>query len=725
MQNSGLNSGQSSGLNSGDNTKQNIWVKGSSRSGKSEFLVQKYLHYSKNFGQNFAEDCYENPVLVFAVDAAARKKMSDRLANSNTDSKAANFDENGKTFVAVTPLSFFQNEVLLFWPLLITKLNLSAQFPILLQIENEQELATNLWSDRFAHQLKKPGTSNMRLVRTILDLFLLSGFGNKPTEKIEEMLKFHIEPTIQFPELATEIALAISKWRDFCWSRGLLTYGIITELFGRHLLPDPRYQASLKARFQFLFMDDVDEYPAIACDLAAIMLSHGTTGIFTFNPNGSARFGLGADPEYWQEKIENICTTQALTKTSNPLVKSTWAMIQNLDLGLDLGLDMAFEINNFELDFIENSTENIDKTPMFLSLETRSRGSLLRSVAEVIATAIAKNEILPQDIAIIAPGLDNIASYALREILTKKNIPIICLSDQHPLSNSAPVRAILTLLTLIFANLKAANLQDDLQHLVTRDQVAEMLVSLNPSIDPVRASILGDRCFVPYSAELLPSQTYAEWYRLGYEATTGYEQIRAWILALRQSMSSPILLDQIINQAVKQFFGSQELSFDQIYSLQGLLEAAQNYQQIGSRLNWQQPEILVRFINLIRSEIVTANPQISNYSHSIILSTIYQYRLAHTQHRWQFWLDIGSDLWIEGSSTDLFGFPLFLQNWHGEILTTNTEIAINSQRLTRLLPDLIDRAEERIYLCYSELSTAGNDQNGELATLKNLSEKSG
>jgi hypothetical protein len=39
----------------------------------------------------------------------------------------------------------FQDEVILFWPLLIQLLNLRAQFPVRLRPETEQELATQLW----------------------------------------------------------------------------------------------------------------------------------------------------------------------------------------------------------------------------------------------------------------------------------------------------------------------------------------------------------------------------------------------------------------------------------------------------------------------------------------------------------------------------------------------------------------------------------------------------
>ncbi|AFY73166.1 hypothetical protein Syn7502_01056 [Synechococcus sp. PCC 7502] len=660
-----------------------IWVRGGSRSGKSAYLVEQVcqLIESKQLNSESNHELITTSILIFAIDADNRRQLSDRLAQATT----------GKSFTNVTPLSFFRNEVTLFFPLLIKKLNLKSQFPILLRVENEQELAAKLWADQLNGKLKMTGTNDIRLVRRILDLYLLAAYSGTPLAQIPQLLQDGIELTDQSPALWQEMAIALESWRDFCWEKGLLTYGIITELFGRYLLPDPQYQASLKTRYKYLFMDDVDEYPAIACDLSLVMLNQGTTGIFTYNPYGSARLGLGADPGYWQSQIEEKCELVSL-QNFNPFAETALPSLLNLTLTPD-------------------PFYNPQPIAGFFSLETRSRGSLLRTTAEVIITAIAASEIQPQDIAIIAPGLDNIANYALREILTKNNIPIICLSDQHPLANSALVRSLLTLMTLIYPQLGS---------LVSRDQVAEMLTNLQPTIDPVRAGMLSDRCFIPdiSNPKLLPSCDYTEIYRLGYEASSGYEQIRQWI-ADQSATVSPLLL---LDRAIQKFLVPQKSSYEQLANLQALLETAQYYWQIGYRLGWQERQILIGFIDLIRSGIVTANPQIpsSQQDQSVTLATIYQYRMAHTQHRWQFWLDTGSPLWSQGGSAALFGAPVFLKSWQGETINADYENMMNRQRLERLLQDISYRTEQRIYLCYSELNTAGQEQMGELLTLKEI-----
>ncbi|MHC5831918.1 MAG: recombinase family protein, partial [Nostoc sp.] len=58
------------------------------------------------------------------------------------------------------------------------------------------------------------------------------------------------------------------------------------------------------------------------------------------------------------------------------------------------------------------------------SIETTSRAQLLRQTAEVIANAIQSQQVQPEQVAIIAPGLDAIARYTLVEILVKQNIQV-------------------------------------------------------------------------------------------------------------------------------------------------------------------------------------------------------------------------------------------------------------------------------------------------------------
>lgn len=670
----------------------NLWIEGGSRSGKTQQIVQRFCDWAEtDFAYQSNPQAASQRVLVLTVDSQQRRELSDRLTMAAHGSYPV---------TAITPLSFFRDEVRLFWTLLVKELDFKAQFPLLLRVENEQELANKLWKNRIeTGTLLMEGVGRDRLVRRLLDLFLLAAYGGRELNEIPAVLNAGIETNAidsieetenKILEQWEEIGEALLEWRKYCWDRGLLTYGIITDLFAHYLLPNPQYQRKLKERFRYVIVDRADEMPAIACDLCKFLLKNGAIGMFTFNPDGSARLGLGADPKYWQE-LKSECEIINLPHADDTL-------------GAEVIESVLQVVNEPILQFIE-------PYDTIHSIESVSRAKLLRNVAETIVEAIASGEVAANEIAIIAPGLDNIANYAIIEILRKKNIKITPLDDQRPLSYSAQVRSLLTLISLVYPNLG---------QLVSRDHIAEMLVVLTEAIDPVRAGMLADYCFArhPEKPQLLEAETYNQWNRLGYEATQSYEKLRQWI-ELQSPKDAPLLF---IDRAIQAFFKPRKLNYEHTATLQSLIETAQYYWQLGYRLDLEDAVILENFIQLIRQGTVTANPYAPNQPEdSVVLATIIQYRMARRSHRWQFWLDASSDLWLQGGAASLFGAPLFLKGWNGERWTIENQRDADMQRLQRLLRDLLDRTGDRLYLCHSELSTNGQIQNGILLPLIEIS----
>jgi hypothetical protein len=143
--------------------------------------------------------------------------------------------------------------------------------------------------------------------------------------------------------------------------------------------------------------------------------------------------------------------------------------------------------------------------------------------------------------------------------------------------------------------------------------------------------------------------------------------------------------------------------------------------------NPQPPtQTIAQFIQLLRRGTVTANPYpvrrlAPAASGAVTLATIFQYRARRSFHRWHFWLDAGSPLWLSGGAATLFGANLFLKEWSGRPWTEEDKIHADEQRLQRILRDLLGRAGERVYLCHSDLAVNGTEQAGPLLTLVHAS----
>ncbi len=698
-----------------------IWITGPARSGKTAELLQQFCRWASQ--PTVSAEQAEPTILVFAANGDNRIELADRIVAA-TEGKYA--------FDSTTPLGFFQDEVTLFWPLLVQKLRLNAPFPLRLHPEAEQELATRLWRPELdTEQLRQEGVREYYLVRRTLDILQLAALSATPIEDIPTVLQEGLATQEDLPDLSPDLwstmGEVLLRWRAWCLEHGLLSYGILSELYWRYLLPHPTYQHHLCRRYRAVLADDVDEYPAIARSVFDFLLDQGIPGAFTYNPTGASRLGLGADPQHLEE-LSARCQHISLTQRPDSCLGATWGAEVPTWIGEPLLLPTL--------------------PASIQTIQTMSRAQLLRQTAEVISEAIQLGQIEPQDVAIIGPGLDAIARYTLREILTNKGIEVESLHDQQPLISAPMIRALLTLMALVYPGLG---------RLLNRDAIAEMLVVLsqNPGvtlelskleqfkleqsklelagIDPVRAGLLTDYCFVadPDHPRLLRSTTFPRWDRLGYQATQAYEAILEWIddqkLQQQQRMlPSPVTL---LDRAIQRFlYGGSHLPYDQLSALRELVETAQHYWEVDHRLRRsdrsETPAAVTvgRFIQLLRDGTITADPYparpLTGSRPAVAIATIFQYRASRRIHRWQFWLDAGSALWLSGGGP-LFGAPLFLREWTGRPWTAAAALAADQERLQRQLFDLLSRANERIFLCHSELATNGQEQNGPLLSLIN------
>lgn len=746
-----------------------LWITGPSRSGKTAGLVKQFCHwvlsetgnkesyYTENQQQKnrviLPKRLYlhqtEPGVLVLAANNQNRRDLADRIVTAT----------EGKYPVRCkTPLGFIQDEVILFWPLLIESLKLKAQFPVRLRPETEQELATKLWRSQLDEEaLRRAGENEYRLVRRILDLLQLAAYSGTPCEEIDNilvsataqhgspdngenppagMVQQNIMPQENGINLEPKfIGSLLVNWRNWCLKRGFLTYGIITELYGTYLLPDPIYQQQLTKRYQALLADDVQDYPALSRHLFELLLKGGAVAAFSYNPDSVVRLGLGSDPKYLKE-LSTVCQQETLTQ----LVFSS----------------LCDQLTTPMLELITEQPFGLSLPQTVQSIQTTSRAQLLRQTAEEIVKAVKLGHVQPNEVAVIAPGLDAIARYTLTEILRKQNIPVQPLNDQRPLITSPIIRGLLTVLAFVYPGLG---------RLVDRDAVAEMLVVLSrrvsdageentfsspssPQIDPVRAGLIADYCFVPHpdKPNLLPVIAFDRWDRLGYAATTAYSEILRWLEEQRAQQEMRLIPSPIslLDRAIQRFlWNGSNLPYDQLAALRELLETAQHYWEIDTRLRQSNTytetktgehkeadrgnishsshETIAEFIQLLRRGTITANPYpvhpLGPQANAVTLATIFQYRSSRRSHRWHFWLDAGSLLWAKGGAATLFGAPFFLQERLGAPWTLEDEQLAEQQRLRGILADLLSRVSDTIYLCHSDLAVNGQEQLGPLLPL--------
>ncbi len=706
------------------------WIVGTTGSGKTTRLIEQFQDWAATTTPNWQ---IQPVCLIFAAIGDNRLQLVDRIQAAT---------QACYPFDSATPLSFFEQEVMLYWPLLMQQLDLKSQFPLRLRPETEQDLATRLWQPELeSGRFRRAGVSDYFMVRRTLDLLQLAAFSATPHEQIPDLLHQGFTDQEGSPALWDCMGELLQQWWQWCLDRGLLTYGILTELYWRYLLPNPTYQQQLSQRYCAFLADDVDEYPGVMRLLFEFLLDRKLPGLMTFNPIGAMRVGLGADPSE-MSRLADRCQVETLP-----------ASVTNLD----------HEWGQIIVDCIREPLLLPQLPDTIQLIQATSKAQLLRQTAEVIATAIQSGQVEAQDIAIVSPGLDAITRYTLQSILASQEIRLLSLNSQQSLISSPLVRTLLSLMAMVYP---------DLGRLVDREMIAEMLVLLSqtptglpaqvensivqlpdfsdrpadpsfpikhpeaavapvapillkPQIDAVRAGLLTDHCFVPdsHQPQLLAATEFPRWDRLGYQASQAYHEILQWLEAQRSIAQQPASLNPVLllDQAIQRFFGGgSTLPYDQMVILRELMETAQHYWEVEARMrpSTNTNASVARFIQLLRNGTITANPfpvrPMGKAAEAVTLSTIYQYRLDRRYHRWQFWLDAGSSLWLSGSGARLFGSPLFLRERLNRVWTATEALEMDQAYLDREIRDLLSRAQARVYLCHSELGINGQEQAGSL-----------
>jgi hypothetical protein len=702
------------------------WITGPAGSGKTQALLGSLESLMgarpKSTGSPPRPSRIGPTAIVFAATGDNRLVLADRIAA---------LPLGRGSLQSFTPMSFFEAEVRLYWPMLAEQLGFKAMSPLRLRSETEQELARQLWQPALARgDFGFAGLPEGTIVRRALDFLLLAASSGIATEDIADRLT-DIGGEFQ-AETGPRVMARLLDWRAWCWERGLLSYGLLMELYAQYLLPDRVYQDQLRERFAILAADDVDEYPGIMAGVFEPWLAAGQA-VFSYNPEGGVRLGFGADPDRLVQLADRCEVIELSAKQPATARTAIWNLVQTGEPWGAIGLNPDEALHR-----------SLTETGPFRLLETPSRAQLLRSIAETIADAIQSGEIKAQQIAIVGPGVDPIARYVLLEVLGKQGIRIDPLTEQRPIINAPMVRALLTLIALIYPGMG---------RLIDRDRVADMLVLLSrralidgpvlnpsipepeliPRIDPVRAGLIADYCYGPDAdrPKLLDLQEFPRWDRIGAVATASYNELRRWIELQQQQLdqrliSSPLIL---LDRAVQTFLWNGScLPYPQLAALRELLEAAQHYWELEGRLRPDrlgQPAALVRFIELLQSNVVTANPYPSrpiNQAPGVTLATLFQYRINRLSHDWVFWLDVGSAQWLTGAN-GLFGANCFLEKPYCErsedqpMDEEEPGLSLAEEGFRRELLDLLGRSLGRVYLCHSELDTQGQEQEGLLLGL--------
>ncbi len=434
--------------------------------------------------------------------------------------------------------------------------------------------------------------------------------------------------------------------RDFDYLRQTLVFNYVYK--------NSDYFKNIK----YLILDDGDEITPVCFDFISHLAPQIKEAFIAFDEKGASRAGyLSADrTAVW--KFEDLFNEKVQKLTSeNIMFKDAENLFSNITKG--------------EITPLEN-----------FSLQSPSkRASMIDAAIKQIKELLNKN-ILPSEISIITPVIDDMLKFSLKENI---HTNLMFLSGSEKLIQNKLVKSILTILKL--SNSMQINEFD---------------------LRVVLSGFLG----IPlkYCRDILENfnlkGTLIE-HEFNLEEYT--EKYKKFLEILSQLSNSNSKLSEKVFDIYNELAEFYEVNPVELNKFNFFIKQLQDFENIfGKDFQNKQSEI----INQIENSIISENPYstLEILPNDLIISTPQKIIDNQIKTKYQLWLDISSDEWIKSDTGPLYNAWVFQRGWAKDDFTIDDNIELSKEKTARILRKLTLCATEHIYT-YSSLFDGNGIEN--------------
>ena len=435
--------------------------------------------------------------------------------------------------------------------------------------------------------------------------------------------------------------------RDFDYLRQSLVFNYIYK--------NTEYFKNIK----YLILDDGDEITPICFDFISYLAPQLKDAFIAFDKKGASRSGyLSADKTaIW--KFEELFNQKAQKLNSeNKMTKDAEIIFSN--------------IKKNEMLFLEN----------FSHQSPSKRASMIDSAINKLKELLAKN-ILPSEISIITPIIDDMLKFSLKENI---HTNLIFLSGSEKLIQNKLVKSILAILKI--------NSGIQLNEFELRVVLSEFLkIPIKYCKDIIEN--------FETSNILIEKEFDIEEYTLKYRK---FLDIIKYL-----SENNNIKLSEkvyIIYNELAEFYNITSIELNKFNFF---IKQLQDFENIfGKEFNSMQNEI----INQIENSIIAENPYstLEISEKDLIISTPQKIIDNQIKTKYQIWLDTSSDEWIKSDTGPLYNAWVFQRGWAKDEFTIDDNINLSKDKTARILRKLTLCASEHIYT-YSSLFDGNGIEN--------------
>jgi hypothetical protein len=688
-----------------------VFLEGAAGTGKTTFAIEALLRL-------LDEGIMPDRVLVLVPQVTLARPYQLAIHGSSITGGAVNIQ---------TLAGIARRAVETYWPILATPMGFAEpnKEPVFLNIETAQYFMARMVSESldmgvFAGLTIAPP----RIITQVFDNLNRAVLMRFPLDEVAARLTaaWGAERDSARPP-AYEAALGLAKqFREYCLSRNLLDYSLMLETFRHFLDAHSRFATQFARRFDYVVADNLEEMNPAGHDFIRWLLPRVRGGMLLYDEEAGYRVFLGADPDYGYN-LANLCERRlsfAESQVNSPELKALTGAFARV-------LGPVFE----------PPADGDDPTrPLraFTYQFHRFYPQMVAWTAERIIELVNERGVLPSQIVVLAPYLNDSLRFSLEHALREAQIPTVSHRPSRSLRDEPATRTLLTLAALAHPEWKiqpqALDVADALHHSLA-------------GLDPARARLLAAAIYRPNTSELTPFATIEDEMRgrITYVLGERYEVLRTWLLRYRESSQpngaegTPIIppLDHFFSRLFGEVLSQPGFGFHTaldagrvtaqlIASAQGFRETL--YSDKGSEAgDWS--EAGREYVSLINQRVVSAlfvqNWQDEN-ADAVFIAPAFTFLMRNRPVEYQFWLDVGSSAWSERLEQPLT-HPYVLKHDYPAAMVWTDEMEADAERdlLYKLVVGLARRCRKQVYLGIADLGESGFEARGSLLrTFQNI-----
>ena len=617
-------------------------------------------------------------LLVLLPDRATVRLFRDEL---NKQSNGLQREVELQTYYALAV-----RLIRLFWPMVAAEVGFASpqKAPVFLNYESAQYVLGSLVDPLFSQgYFEGLSMRPQRTVSQLLDNANKAAINGFPLSEVETRLRQAWTGEENRLRYYDQSQHCIELFRGHCLQHGLLDASLVFEVFNGHLLGRDEFWRYFTERYRHMVVDSAEEMVPIAHDLIARLLPQCDSAIVGGDPKGGFRIFLGADAAGCAD-LSRQCKRHIVVGDQE--CAQCDMVYFAARCGEKLGQGECTVLSGRS----DRAMVGLIRVPYRSDMINATVGKMARLIGEGVA---------PGDMAIVAPHADGVLRFLLSEALSAAEIPHAIVRRYEALRDEPVVRACLTLAALAHPQWGESISLFDLEE--------AFCIALAP-MDRLRSSLLVQSVYDERDGVLKEGKQVEDQRRLrvGAGIIERYEMIREWLQAYM--MTDPIPFDHFLRRLFGEVLAGPHVAPESAAVYSKLIASSQAFSRTGPALGLAEDQIGARYRNMIISGVIAAqhlaDRDVPIAPKSIaMVAPVHTYLLSNHEARYQFWLDVGSNVWWDALHQPLTNHYVLSRRWNREKRWTDAvDFSLRNRNLHRLVRGLALRCRDGIFLCASE-----------------------